>query len=183
MKSVFRIVALISTAMLGVLVGVGTAHATDQISDNFIIKGNNYSLIGITGGGLASPTQFGMTAEMIHTACYRGYYATYEIMGEYLYLRKFTLREKYGNYLPISGVSPMINKEGYQATYSDLNVFVEFTGRIRLAKDLVGNLYARSGHQSPSAFKTVLDLTLKNGQVVEVKDRSEEMEKILGAYE
>ena len=40
---------------------------TGQISDKFLFKGKKYSLIGIDGGDLASPEQFGMEAEMLHT--------------------------------------------------------------------------------------------------------------------
>jgi hypothetical protein len=38
------------------------------------------------------------------------------------------------------------------------------------------------GYQKPSAFKTVLDITLKGGRVVEIKDRSQEMEERRGAF-
>ena len=64
---------------------------TAQISDTFLFKGDEYSLIGMNGGDLASPEQFGMEPEMIHTACYRGFYATYEFTEKTLEL---TLREK-----------------------------------------------------------------------------------------
>ncbi len=153
---------------------------TAQISDTFIFKGDEYSLIGMKGGDLASPEQFGMEPEMINTACYRGFYATYELTEESLYLRELTLREKNGNYLPIQGIEPV--KEEYEATYHGLSVVVPFTGKIRLAKDFIEELYIHMGYQKPTAFKTVLDITLKGGRVVEIKDRSKEMEEKRGAF-
>lgn len=153
---------------------------TGQISDTFLFKGDQYSLIGMTGTHLASPEQFGMEPGMIHTACYRGFFATYELTEEALYLRELTLKEKNNNYLPIEGIEPA--KEDYQATYHGLNVVVPFTGRIRLAKDFIEELYIHMGYQKPTAFKTVLDITLKDGQVVEIKDRSQEMEKKRGSF-
>jgi hypothetical protein len=153
---------------------------TAQISDRFIFKGEEYSLIGMTGGYLASPKQFGMEPEMIHTACYRGFYATYELTEKSLYLRELTLREKNGSYLPIEGIEP--TKEEYQATYHSLSFVVPFTGKIRLGKDFIEELYIHMGYQKPTAFKTVLDLTLQDGQVVEIRDRSQEMEKKRGAF-
>lgn len=153
---------------------------TAQISDTFFFKGDEYSLIGMSGDNLASPAQFGMKPEMIHTACYRGFYATYELTEEALYLRELTLREKDGNYLPIEGIEPA--KEDYQATYHGLSVVVPFTGKIRLAKDLIEELYIHMGYQKPTAFKTVLDITLKDGRVVEINDRSKEMEQKRGAF-
>ena len=182
MKFISRTIALISTTMLIIVASHGSLYATAQISDTFIFKGNEYSLIGKTGGDFATPKQFGMSAVMIHTACYRGYYATYELTDEGLLLRKLTLREKDGNYLPILGISPVINTKEQKATYSNLHVIVQFSGKIRLAKDFIRELYIHMGHQKPTAFKTVLDITLKDGRVVEIKDRSEEMEKKRGAF-
>ncbi len=147
---------------------------TAQISDTFIFNGDEYSLIGIKGGDLAFPEQFGMEPEMINTACYRGFYASYELRKDALYLREFTLRERNGNYLPIKGIEP--TKEEDQATYYGLSAVVPFTGKIRLAKDFIEELYIHMGYQKPTAFKTVLDITLKGGKVVEIKDRSQEME-------
>ena len=153
---------------------------TAQISDSFMFEGEEYSLIGMRGGDLASPEQFGMEPKMLNTACYRGFIATYEVTKEALYLRELTLREKNGNYLPIDEIQP--EKEQYQATYHDLNVVVPFTGKIRLAKGFIHDLYIHMGFQKPSAFETVLDLTLKDGRVVKILDRSKEMEQKRGEF-
>lgn len=153
---------------------------TGQISDTFLFKGEKHSLIGMTRGDLASPEQFGMEPEMLHTACYRGFYATYELTEDMLYLRKLTLREKNGKYLSIGDVEP--TKEDYQATYHDLNEVIPFTGKIRLAKDFIKELYIHMGYQKPTAFKTVLDIFLKNGRVVNISDRSQEMEQKRGTF-
>ena len=153
---------------------------TAQISETFLFKGDEYSLIGMRGGDLASPEQFGMKPEMIHTACYRGFYATYELTEDALLLRSLTLREKNGNYPPIEGIKP--SKERYQATYRGLSVRIPFTGKIRLAKDFIQELYIHMGYQKPSSFETVLDITLKDGRVVAINDRSQEMEQKRGAF-
>lgn len=153
---------------------------TAQISDTFLFNGERYSMIGFKGGGLASPEQFGMTPVEIHTACCRGFYATYDLTDEALYLQKLTLREAKGNYLPINGVEP--DKAEYQTSYSGLNVVVPFTGEIRLAKDFIDKFYIHMGYQKPTAFKTVLDITLNNGKVENINDRSSEMEMKRGAF-
>ncbi len=155
---------------------------TAQIADEFIFNHDSYSLVGISGGELILPEQFGMEPEMIHTACYRGFYATYEITEDHLYLRELTLREKNGNYRPIEGVEPVENKEEGVCIYSKLNVPVHFTGKIRLAKDFIRKFYVHMGFQHPTAFKTVLDITLKDGQVIDINDRSKEIAKIRGAF-
>ena len=139
---------------------------TAQISDTFLVRGKKYSLIGISGGELASPEIFGMIPAMLHTACYRGYYATYELTEDSLFLKELTLREANGNYLPIGDVQP--TKDDYQATYHNLNVVIPFSGNIRLAAGFIDELYIHMGHQKPTAFKIVLDITLRDGHVVEI---------------
>jgi hypothetical protein len=66
---------------------------TAQISDGFLFRGDWYSLIGRNGGDLARPERFGMEAVMIHTACYRGFYVSYELTDETMYLRELTVCE------------------------------------------------------------------------------------------
>ena len=153
---------------------------TAQIPDKVFYQGEQYSLIGVRGGELITPQQFGMQPQMLHTACYRGFYATYEITDDLLYLRELTLREQDDNYLPIAGSEPQ--KERYQATYHNLSLAVPFNGELRLAKDFIQELYIHMGYQKASAFKTVLDITLEGGHVIAVVDRSKEMEKMRGAF-
>jgi hypothetical protein len=69
MKFIFRNIALISTALLVIVASPGLTYATAQITDTFIFKGNEYSLIDQTDGNFATPKQFEMSAVMIHTAC------------------------------------------------------------------------------------------------------------------
>ena len=152
---------------------------TAQVLDKVFFKGDEYSIIGITGE-LVSPKQFSMTSDMISTACYRGFFATYELTEECLYLREFTLNAKDGNYRPIEGIDPV--KTGFQGTYQNLSVEVPFTGRIKLGKDFVQKLHVNMGFQKATAFKVVLELKLKRGRVVEITDRSQEMNQKRGAF-
>ncbi len=153
---------------------------TAQISDTILYQGKEYSIIGLSGDDLICPEQFGMEPEMMSTACYRGYYATYELTEKALYLRSLTLREKHNNYLPIQGIMP--ESEEYQATYHNLNVLVPFTGKLRLARGFIEDLYVHMGFQKPDAFETVLDVTLNNGRIMKIRDRSEEVAKIRGKF-
>ena len=141
---------------------------------------DEYSLIGIAKGFLPSPEIFGMVPEMLHTACYRGYYCTYELTSEQLLLKELTLKEVEGNYLPIDGVEP-VDDDGAQ-TYKGLHHRVPFTGKLRLAKDFIEELYIHMGYQKASAFRTVLDCTFADGRVTCIHDRSDEMEKKRGEF-
>jgi hypothetical protein len=153
---------------------------TAQINDTFWYRGDAYSLVGVAGRGLASPAQFGMEPEMMGTACYRGFYAVYELTDEAMHLKCLALNEKHGKYPPIDGVEA--TRLIPYAEYKGLNVSIPFTGKLRLAKDLVEELYVHMGFQKPTAFKTVLDITLEKGQIIDVEDRSREMEQKRGAF-
>lgn len=154
---------------------------TAQITDTFFFRGEEYSMIGMFGGPLATPQQFGMVPKMLHTGCYQGYYSMYELTDEGLFLREMTLREKNERYLPIAGVDADLSKP-FQATYNKLNVLVPFSGNMRLAKDFIRELYLHMGFQKPTAFKTVFDITLNEGKIIRLKDRSEEMEQKRGQF-
>ena len=100
---------------------------TAQISDQCLFKRRNYDLIGVDGGELASPEQFGMEPEMLDTSCYRGFYANYSFIKNVLYLRKLTFKEKNGLYLPIQGIEPLGTGyyTGYCADYENLKALCE----------------------------------------------------------
>lgn len=154
---------------------------TAQISDKFLFQGQKYSLIGISKDDLVSPEQFGMEPIKLSTACYRGFYATYELTGESLFLRELTLKAKNGNYNSIGGIEPERGDFG-TATYTGLREIIPFTGVIRLAKKLINEFYIHMGYQKATAFETVLDITIKDGRVVKVNDLSQEMEQKRGAF-
>ena len=160
---------------------------TSQITDTFLFKGDEYSLIAMKGGNLATPEQFGMEASSYSTACYRGYFATYELINNLLFLREFALHEKDNNYLTIDGIIP--NKKSNSddlnyriRCYKNLNLKILFTGKIRLAKDFIKEFYVHMGYQKATAFKTVLDFTLQGGQMIKVINRSLEMRRRRGEF-
>lgn len=153
---------------------------TAQISDTFLFKGEEYSLVGTSGGELITPYDFGMKPKALHTACWRGFYSTYEITDDGIFLKNMTMQEKDGNYKPINNIMPEVT-DG-EAHYTDVHMLVSFTGKLRLAKDFIDELYIHMGFQKPSAFRKVLDLSFENGLLIDVKDRSEEMEQKRGAF-
>lgn len=127
-------------------------------------------MIGLEGEGLITPWQHGMQPRSTMTCCHRGFYSEYEIAEDALYLNKMTILDKKSNFLPINGVEPEI-KEWDTAEYH-LNMLAPFTGSIRLAKDFLNEFYVHMGYQKASAFETVFDITLLDGKIIEVKDRS-----------
>lgn len=153
---------------------------TAQIQDSFIYQAEEYALIGKNGGNLVIPDDFGMEPEMLHTACYRGFYLEYECTENTIYLQKMFVRDKNGNYPIINEIKPRIQED--EAVYEKLGLRVPFTGEIRLAKDFMPEFYVHMGFQKSSAFRKVLDLSFENGRLIQVKDRSEEMAAKRGRF-
>ncbi len=152
------------------------SNMTAQIIDICLFNDESHDIIGISGKHLATPRQFGMEASMMHTACYLGYYATYAVVDNELYLKQFTLRVKNNEYKKIDHVEPSRTSEG--ATYYDLNLPIPYTGEIRLAKDL--GVYM--GFQKASAYKSVFDLSLRNGHVYYLNDISKKVQEMRGDF-
>ena len=137
---------------------------TAQIADRILYIGDIYSIIKVTDGELASPVQFGMEAERMHTACYRGFYSMYVLTEDILYLKQLTVKEKNQNYLPIKGIEAQKYRYGY--TYHDLSEIIKFTGTIIIAKDFIQELYIHAGYQRAIAFESVYEITFKKGRFI-----------------
>lgn len=153
---------------------------TAQISERIICNKEYDFLIGIKGGNLPTPKSFGMESEMMSTAFYRGFHAMYELTDKELILREFTLNEKNKNYLPIAGNKAVVAEN--ISTYEDLNLRLDFTGKIRLAKDFLREFYIHMGYQKASAYETVYDITIEKGKVLVIHNRSEEMKIKKGQF-
>ena len=158
---------------------------TAQITDTFLFKGKSYELIGITGGDLFSSQDFGIEADCMDTGCWDGFYSTYEIIDRVIFLKDMTILlapRKDGKYKAINNVLPQRTPFD-EALYKDIYLHVSsFTGKIRIAKGFIDELYVNMGFPKPSAFKTVLDLTFEDGKLIETKNRSNEMMKKRGAF-
>lgn len=148
---------------------------TTQISDTVIYKNQKYALIGIKGPELFEPRCFGLVSESWSTACYRGYYMTFTIEDTSLRLKQLTMLGSSKIYVSIDGIKPK-EKDG-DLVYKNLKLIISFTGVIRIAKDFIEEYYVHMGFQKAIAYKTVLDVKIENGKIVEVKNRSAEIEE------
>jgi len=147
---------------------------TAQIADKVLYAGDEYSLIGIDGTGLPVPQDYGMSPTMIHTACYRGFYVTYSISKDQLILMNMTLREIDGEYLQVNGIDASIDDYG-RGVYKKIHQIVQFTGKLRIARDFIDSMYVHMGFQKPASFQTVLDLKFIKGKLIDVMDLSKIM--------
>ena len=104
---------------------------TGQIQDTFLYNGEKYELVAFKGGELITPQMYGMEPEALHTACWRGFFSTYEITDKGLFLVQMTMHQKDGKYKPIDNTMP--DRQDSEATYLGIRLLAPFTGTIRLA--------------------------------------------------
>ena len=154
---------------------------TAQTHDTILYNEESCWIIGASNGELFNPIWFGIVPEIISTACYRGYYATFEIKDSNLFLQEITLNGKDKNYSLIFGTAPEIIEYNLEV-YHNLNWKCSFTGSIRIGSDFIPEFYIHMGFQKPTAFKKVLDIKILEGKILEVVDRSFEVQKRQGEF-
>lgn len=146
---------------------------TAQIPDRFLYNGEQYSFISLDGKKLITPQDYEMKPRIWHTACWRGFYSTYEITNDGLFLKEMTIGHVDGDWKPIQGVMPTPDKySGF--SYKGLNILTPFTGIIQLGKDFIQSFYVHGGYQQAIGFQTVLELTFAEGKLVSTQDLSSE---------
>ncbi|MFX1401952.1 MAG: hypothetical protein ACFE8V_11995 [Promethearchaeota archaeon] len=162
---------------------------TGQEPDRFYYKDKKLELVGLKGK-LPIPSDYGIETHMTATSCRRGYIMRYKIVENHLFLDGFWFNTKSDDLPEINGVKPIklseeTAKEGdYMHTmftyeYRDLNLSLQFNGKILLAKDLIRSKYVHMGFQSPKAYKTVLEFDFKDGIIVDVEEKSEAAKKAM----
>jgi hypothetical protein len=149
---------------------------TAQIPDHVLVDGDRYSIIGVKGERLLHPTDFGMQCHMMHTACYRGYIADYEVRDDQLILSSIQI-QVHGDVLPIDGVEPLKPFKHNRPVYEGLSVPAPFTGGLLLGGDFIQAMYVHMGFQKAIAFERVLELHLDNGKITNRFDHSENLAK------
>ncbi len=154
---------------------------TAQIPDTFIYRDEEFDLIGKTDGELFDPEAHGLKPRAMHSACWRGFYATYRLDDDALRLVELSIFTGDDGYPPLDGVEVTETDDGM--VYRGLRMIVPFTGKIRLATDFLQEHYVHMGFQKATAYKTVIDITLDRGRVAEVKDRSAEVATRRGSFQ
>ncbi len=148
---------------------------TGQIADSFLYDGDVYSLIGYTEGEPFTPLDYNIEPKAPHTACWRGFVLYYRLDNNKLLLQDMQLNAEEG--LEINGVKPKKTEDSFNFHYQDINLKLDYTGKIKIAKDFIQEMYVHMGFQRSSAFRTVLEIEFKDGDLVAVNDLSEKMKK------
>ncbi|TFG31424.1 hypothetical protein EU528_06340 [Candidatus Thorarchaeota archaeon] len=153
---------------------------TGQIPDQFLYEGEAYDLVGLDGGPLYEPQDFGITPQMASTACWRGYQMFYDCKDGQLILDHMHVRTD--DKITVNDISPRESGDSdemvfFNTFYENLGLKTKFTGSMLLAKDFISEMYVHMGFQSPDSFKTVLELQVQDGDIIKVRDLSDKMEE------
>jgi hypothetical protein len=148
---------------------------TGQIPDSFLYEGEVYSLIGIEEEEPFSPLDYDIMPEMASTACWRGFVLYYKLDNNYLVLQDMQLNTQEAK--KINGVKPKTTKDMFKFHYQDLNLKLDYSGKLVIARDFIDEMYVHMGFQRATSFRKVVELDFKKGELLSVNDLSEEMEK------
>ncbi|MGY5877208.1 MAG: hypothetical protein RTU30_15760 [Candidatus Thorarchaeota archaeon] len=80
----------------------------------------------------------------------------------------------------VNGIEPFQPSEDYPGRffkfiYENIGLKTKFTGKIMLAKDFIREMYVHMGFQRAMAYRTVIEIEVKNGSIVSIEDLSEYM--------
>ena len=159
---------------------------TAQIPDTYIFHEDEYRYVASEPRFDFTPRSLGLEPESISSACWRGFFCTYEISEKGFKLKDFYVHTKDDKYpsidnnaelishVGIRGIAGTITKEknGYRY-YKDVYFPIDFTGSILVGKGFLKHYYLHLGYQRFYTYETLIEIVIANGKVVKMLDRSE----------
>lgn len=149
---------------------------TAQITDKFLYNGKEYYFIKASDKFGFNPRDYDVKPLAFITSNWRGFYCDYCIEKNVLYLENMTIcggskkfTEQFGGY--------WAGRNDYGATYKHIMMGIEYSGKLLIGRDFIDKYYLHSGFQCASAYREVIELGFSNGQVFEVVNHSEYVEK------
>lgn len=156
---------------------------TAQVGDRFTFKKEGYSIVAISNSLGFNPMKYGIMPIGVCTACWAGYWCEYNISDDGIYLHNLYINSQNGEYPDINGVSvyqPNDKEFEYMGhhAYKNLNLRMNYTGKILVGKDFIHKYYIHMGYQRALAYKTLKEFVFENGELKEVNDCSKMAEEL-----
>ncbi len=168
---------------------------TGQISDSFFFNGEKYSFVASQPRFDFTPKVFDLTPASVSSACWRGFWCKYDISERGVYLRELYIHtedEAYPDILNVKvsdieytecmayriidgkWIEKQTKTEKYMGhrQYKNLMYPINYTGNIVLGKGFIHRYYMHLGIQRFYTYKTLVELELRNGKVINCIDRS-----------
>ena len=156
---------------------------TAQVGDSFIYKGDDYSIGAISEPIQFNPLEYGIKPVACCTACWNGYWCDYHISKEGIILENLYINAKDNYYPEINNVSP--EREGKKSflymghhLYKNINIFMEYTGKILIGKDFINEYYIHMGYQRAWAYEVLEEVIFDKGKLIKTVDHSEMAKKL-----
>jgi len=175
---------------------------TSQYSDVFLLNEQEFYIAGVNGNGLFEPAKFGLNPIATSTACWRGFVCHYTINDDQLVLDLLHINHGAGDTLAlfiseeeyefqqspeINGVVPISPAKNahfenmynahFHDVYAGLNLKIDFSGGILVARDFIDSLYVHMGFHPAWKYRTVFELIFDQGDVEEIRDVSKQIEE------
>jgi hypothetical protein len=148
---------------------------TAQIPDTLIFKGREFSLTAVDGSGLFDPADHGIEPEALHTACYHGFVVTYAVRDDRLRVASLVLGSQ-EQPIPLGGVVATPGSYKPEWVYRDLDLPVEFTGRVLIGDGEIDDRpYLHMGFWPAWMYADVHELLFERGALIESADRTGEL--------
>jgi hypothetical protein len=173
---------------------------TAEISDKVRYHAEDYALAGINGSGLFDPAEHGVRPFGWSTACWRGYYCTYEVTDDSLLLTQVhlglgpedaaavargdgpTLFGQVPGHYTMHGHSTNLRTGEVKTSWQSpdyrvdgLRELVPFTGGLLLGGRFIREMYVHMGFHPAYKFRVVHELVFDAGRLTDEHDRSAEM--------
>ena len=153
-------------------------YMTAQIPDSLLLQDLKLSIVGVNGEGLFDPLAHDLLPVPRITSCWRGYVCTYKTLANKFLLDSLQINLK-GEGTALNGVGPVFSGENtFDNTYQHLNLSMDFSGGILAAGDFIRQLYVHMGFHPAWKYRTVFELVISHGAVLETRNVSEQMEQV-----
>ena len=158
---------------------------TAQAMDLVRWRDRTWALVGIDGGPLFDPGDFGIVPHMLHTAAWRGFICTYGVAHDGLRLEGLQIgfdqatneRALAGSPPIIGGATPEQQGTGSVWHYDGAELPIAFTGALRIGDGFVRELYVHMGFAPAWKFEEVHELRFEAGRLRSSEDLSADMRR------
>ena len=146
---------------------------TIQSKDLITRCGQNVGLHLLRPESLFDPKKLGLEPEMMNTACYRGFYCTYDLTDRGFYLAKLTIRTDGDIYPAIHGVCGSSDSTHGAYVYDGLKIPISYTGTIIIGTRAIARFAEAFGLPDPYSYTKVFQIELQKGRPKSAKEIEE----------
>lgn len=152
---------------------------TAQISNIFKIGEKEFDIVGLSDDLHFSPRDYGLKPVALHTGAVSGYHYEANIIDGQLVVQNLYVNDYDGNYPDILGVYAVDKtQETGMYFYENVNIPLEFTGKMLIGHGFIRKYYEHMGYQRPHAYEELMILTFRDGMLLDQEDISDKAQMV-----